>query len=83
MSFKVSELHGQAFYRRGEAASAWKGPGYEGPGWWFESNHGLTAGLEFGPFATPDAALEHGPPLAACYGVELATAIDESRTEAE
>ena len=74
MNHKVSELHGQAFYRRnGDGAR----------GWCFRSDHDLTAGLTFGPFSTPDWALRLGPPLAACYGVELATAIAESRTEAE
>ena len=73
MTFKIDELGGHAFYKN--EMSGWR------PGWWFKSERGLSNGQCFGPWATPDAALEWGPAHAACYGVKVATVIDESKTE--
>ncbi len=65
MSFKLDELGGHAVYKNVT--------GFYYPGWYFISERGLSKGQTFGPWDTPELALEFGPVHAVCAGVEMAT----------
>ena len=82
MSFKLEELGGHAFYQglpgpQDQLNFGWK------PGWYFISERGLSKGKTFGPWPTPDSALECGPVQATCFGVEMATRLRDENHQDE